>query len=236
MLGGPNGSGKSTLLAYLTQLSRARQFPLGFTLNPDDIQRELSTNRKLYLGHWNIGATNEELQAFVSSHPLAPQLNAERPFVEAQSLIAPVSSDLGYFIPILSDFFRRRWLEARESFTFETVMSGADKLDLLDSARSRSYRTYLYFICTDSIVINRARIANRVKQGGHTVPDAKVASRYEGSLAQLVPAITRCSRSYLFDNSGLKHSMVGEFSDGTLIQMADNPPNWFVEHVLNRLF
>jgi predicted ABC-type ATPase len=49
-----------------------------------------------------------------------------------------------------------------ESFTFETVMSHPDRVEALEGAQSRGYRTYLYFVCTDNIDINAGRIAARV--------------------------------------------------------------------------
>jgi len=39
------------------------------------------------------------------------------------------------------------------------------------AARSQGYRTYLYYVCTDGARINR--VAVRVKQGGHPVPEEK---------------------------------------------------------------
>jgi predicted ABC-type ATPase len=112
---------------------------------------------------------------------------------------------------------------------FETVMSSADKIGLLADARLIGYRVYLYYICTDSPLINLARVANRVLDGGHDVPAEKIASRYGRSLSQLPDAIKLCDRAYLFDNSGMSHRLFAEFEQGRLVSIADEQPDWFVD-------
>src|SRR5215475_6089311 len=121
VLAGPNGSGKSTLLDYLTDLSHRSGFPLGFVLNPDDLERELSQHGRLYLGNWAARATNPTFDEFVTAHPLYAQLEQPTPRLERASLVAPVGTKLGYFVPVICDYLRLKWLAARESFTFETV-------------------------------------------------------------------------------------------------------------------
>jgi len=218
MLAGPNGSGKSTLLAFLAELSLEQHFPLGFVLNPDDIERELTQAGRLYLGSWGVRDNETGLAKFVDAHPLRPRLTGPQPHVSGGALRATEGVPLGYFIPIVCDFLRRRWLEARESFTFETVLSDAAKLDLLRDARALGYRTYLYYICTDDVLINNERIKIRTELGGHSVPPDKVESRYDRSLALLPQVIALADRAWLFDNSGKSHVLVGEYEHSRLIR------------------
>jgi predicted ABC-type ATPase len=136
--------------------------------------------------------------------------------------------------PRYSVIFRQKWLTTGASFTFETVMSSSDKITLLQRARQLGYRCYLYYVCTSDPRINRARVAVRVKQGGHSVPIAKIAQRYQRSLAHLYDAIQACDRAYLFDNSGKTHRLVSEYNQGRLIRVAEDLPSWFIHHVLDR--
>lgn len=98
--------------------------------------------------------------------------------------------------------------------------------------RSRGFRNYLYFICTDSPTINRERVAARVSQGGHDVPPEKITARYDRALKLLPEAIALCDRAYLFDNSGKKHRLVAEYEGANLIQVAQDLPNWLVRSLL----
>jgi predicted ABC-type ATPase len=137
-------------------------------------------------------------------------------------------------VAVLCDLLRRRWAATGQTFTFETVMSSADKLDLLREANRAGYRTYLYFVCTNDPMINRARIVNRVSEGGHDVPADKIAARYERSLNLLPDAIALCSRSYLFDNSEQSHRFIAEFEGGKLLRITEPLPPWFVKSSLSR--
>ena len=140
MIGGPNGSGKSTLLRWLTERARAEHFPLGFVQNPDAIEREIATAKRLYLEAWGIDASGASFDAFARSHPLFAKLQMALPQVKDNALVFRKARGIGYLTPILCDFFRQQWIPAGESFTFETVMSGSDKLKLLQECRARRYR------------------------------------------------------------------------------------------------
>ena len=149
----------------------------------------------------------------------------------------PINS---YFASATVDFLRQKLLERRVSFTFETVMSHPSKVDLLRHAQTAGYRTYLYFIATDDPEINISRVRNRVKLGGHDVPEDRIASRYYRSLDLLLDAIRHTNRAYVFDNSSdnrdRKHTWLAEITDGKELEMkTDQVPAWFKRSVLDKI-
>lgn len=141
----------------------------------------------------------------------------------------------GYFAAILSDYIRQNLLHQKESFSFETVMSGEDKIRLMQKAHVQGYRNYLYYICTDDVLINKERIAGRILMGEHAVPEDKIASRYIRSLSLLLDAIKASDRAYLFDNSGKSHELIAEVTEGTIDIKKELIPGWFIEAVINKL-
>jgi predicted ABC-type ATPase len=97
---------------------------------------------------------------------------------------------------------RRETLLAQHAgIAFETVFSTADKLDFVARAKAAGYFVRVFFVGTSDPRINAARVADRVMQGGHTVPIEKIVSRYAKSLANLPPAIRVVDRVYIYDNS-----------------------------------
>ena len=170
--------------------------------------------------------------AFVRGHGLATRITGPLPKVEGNALVAPNGYRAGYFTPIFSDLLRREWMSKEESFTFETVMSHPDRLGGLREALRSGYRTYLYYVCTNSVRINAERITNRVARGGHAVSREKVQERYDRSLALLPGAIGLSTRAYLFDNSGQKHRLIAEYEAGRLVRAADDLPRWYVNALL----
>jgi predicted ABC-type ATPase len=231
MIAGPNGSGKTSLFDNLR-----RQFllPVGYWLNADEIELELERSRRLAFGKWGLHVNEKSLWTFLAQHPLAKGKRRAATF-KRNALIVNARARRPYLAAILCDFMRRQWLDASESFTFETVMSSRDKVDLMGTARASGYRTYLYYVCTNSPDISRERVAFRVARGGHDVPADKIAARYERSLGLLPDAIARSNRAYLFDNSQQEHRLIAEFDEAKLVVAADDLPHWFVSAVLDKL-
>lgn len=199
MFAGPNGSGKSVLKSYLSPKL------LGVYLNPDEIQRDIERSGFLELRLFGVSASAEEVLSFFRKSDL---LRRERIQSQADHL-ACVDGKLdfsrlsmnAYLAAVTVDFLRRKLIEQRVDFTFETVMSHPGKVDLLAEARAKGYRTYLYYVATDDPQINISRVQNRVATGGHDVPSDKIEERYYRSLALLMKAIANTDRAYIFDNS-----------------------------------
>lgn len=109
-------------------------------------------------------------------------------------------------------------------------MSSPDKVTLLEQARRLGFRTYLYFIATDDPEINVSRVHNRVRMGGHPVPEDKIISRYARSLDLMMAVVRHANRAYIFDNSGegKPQTWLAEITEGhTLERRADRMPAWF---------
>ena len=133
-----------------------------------------------------------------------------------------------YYASVLADFLRRKAVDLSKSFSFETVMSSPDKIELLKIARSNQFRTYMYFVATDGPDINIERIRSRVADGGHDVPIDKVRSRYHRSLGLVRDAIRHCDRAFFFDTSKAESWYFAEATNGTELYLkSDEMPNWF---------
>jgi len=201
MVAGPNASGKTTLTRHL----QALDLKLGYYVNADDLEAELSKTGNLTFNRYQIEVSASNLNNFFNSHPLCPPGYTFNVEVDNNILYSEQQAITGYFAAILADFIRRQLLTARSSFTFETVMSSPDKIHLLKSAKEKGFRVYLYYICTDDVQINIDRAVNRRKSGGHSVPEEKIPPRYDRSLNLLLDAIKLADRAYLFDNSDVSH-------------------------------
>lgn len=102
--------------------------------------------------------------------------------------------------------WRERCLREGRDFIFETVLSVPDKVEFIQRAKDAGFFVRFFFIATDTPYINVARIAQRVVEGGHTVPADKIVARYFRSIANGVEAARLADRGYFFDNSVDDHS------------------------------
>lgn len=72
-------------------------------------------------------------------------------------------------------------IAAKASFAIESTLSGRTYLALIREAKARGYRFVLHYIVIGSATQAVARVALRVRMGGHDVPEADVRRRFERS-------------------------------------------------------
>ena len=93
------------------------------------------------------------------------------------------------------------FLVKRESFLVETTLSGSTYIRMMKRATSLGYRLRFLYVGTSSVEINIQRIKNRVKRGGHDVPEEDQKRRYPRSLENLPKALKLADEAIIFDNS-----------------------------------
>lgn len=87
------------------------------------------------------------------------------------------------------------------TFGFETVGSHPSKVEFMNRAKELGYQVTLLFVATNDPEINIRRIAARVRQGGHGVPEDKVRSRYYRTLRLLKDYFAVADSAFVWDNS-----------------------------------
>lgn len=124
---------------------------------------------------------------------------------------------------------RYECLEKGVAFVFETVFSSEEKMDFLRKAKEAGFFIRIFYVCTESPLININRIAQRYLNGGHEVPISKTISRYFGSLRNLKEAIKIADRVYLYDNSvdnSAPRLILRTFDGKIAKQYTDDIPLW----------
>ncbi len=232
MFAGPNGSGKTSLIhTFAREFSPPGLFSLHHFINADDLARALQSNG-IDFDDYGLMVTWPQLRDALLG---AGRLRSDHPFLAAGQvhnarLTAPAGTWDGYVAASIADFLREELLACGQSFSFETVMSHASKIDFFARARADGYRTYLYFIATDSSKLNIARVKTRVATGGHDVPDNKIVERYARCLQLVRDALAHAHRAFLFDNSGAEPVWLAEFGphgECELQVSEDALPHWF---------
>jgi predicted ABC-type ATPase len=234
---GPNGSGKSTLFNELK-----KSYDPGYFINADELEKKLSTNGFINLSDIGLKLKGTELEKFKKTKEatsLLTKAQSENRLIDVElrdGFLVDRSKDThSYEAAFAAAFIRHLLIQNNTSFSFETVMSHASKLKEIEQANKKGFRTYLYFVCTDSPEINKSRVANRVEKGGHNVDPEKIVSRYHGTLDNLVEAIQLVYRAYLFDNSGKKQELIAEVFNGESLQLKKSTvPDWFNTYVLEK--
>ena len=91
----------------------------------------------------------------------------------------------------------------RQSFAFETTLASRTPVRRVVDLRRSGYHVHLLFLCLASPDLAVGRVAARVQQGGHDVPETHIRRRFTRGLSNLfqyyLPAVDSWQ---LYDNSG----------------------------------
>jgi predicted ABC-type ATPase len=150
-------------------------------------------------------------------------------FVNADVLAAELAVG-PYEAARLGDALRQVLVERGESFVFETVFSDpvGDKVAFLAQAARRGYFVALCYVGLSGPDQSLERVAMRVSQGGHDVPDDKLRSRFSRTLVNLEAAIAQLPHVLIYDNSDLNvpYRQVAVFDHGKLRLLQEPVPEW----------
>jgi len=130
-----------------------------------------------------------------------PFINAD---VLAKELYPESPEEHSYEAAKLATEMRFRLLNEGRSFCFETVFSHPSKIDFVAQARALNYEIILVFIHLDELALNQTRVMQRVSEGGHNVPEDKVAARIPRLLINIKKTLPLCGRVYILDNSSFE--------------------------------
>ena len=103
---------------------------------------------------------------------------------------------------MLIDATARGLILLREPLVLETVLASDKYRPLITASQQNGLIFRLVYITTKSPDINVARVAQRVAQGGHAVPEDKIRKRWDQSMDNLPWFAARADRLVVADNSG----------------------------------
>jgi predicted ABC-type ATPase len=110
-----------------------------------------------------------------------------------------------------------------ESFAFETTCSGRAHAQTLLKCRDAGYRLTLIFLWLPSAKDALRRVARRVAQGGHWIPDDVVIRRYAAGLKNLQqPYLPIADIAYIYDNTDQGGILIAERQPGQTLVVCDD--------------
>jgi len=131
----------------------------------------------------------------------------------------------------------RRALDLREEFVLETTLSGRFPIKTLRAARAAGYEIMLVYIGIDDPNECVRRVARRVREGGHHVPEADIRWRYVRSINALPAAVIYADRLMILSNATdapyRQVVVVGEFPGH--VSISPSVPRWAASAALAAL-
>ena len=119
-------------------------------------------------------------------------------------------------------------LKKEVNFSQETTLSGQRTLKTIKKAREAGYSIRLFYVGISSADESLERIANRVRKGGHNIPEKDVRRRYEKRFSDLALVLPYCNEVHFYDNeNGFRE--VAVYQNGDIIPVTDSIPAWLMD-------
>ncbi len=104
-------------------------------------------------------------------------------------------------------------LNENKSFAFETTLSGLTYLKFIKKAKLAGYEIVLFFIWLESSQLAKSRVAERVRKGGHNIPNEIIVRRYTKGIKNLSKYVPEAKDWYIYDNSGSGYVLIASSID-----------------------
>ena len=122
-----------------------------------------------------------------------------------------IAAGLSPFAPHMQDFRAARLMltrikeltASRESFAFETTLSGRGYVRTITELKSAGYEINLFFLWLPNPETAMARVKQRVEMGGHNIPEDVIIRRYWSGLNNLSKLYIPLSDRFFLYNSSL---------------------------------
>ena len=102
-------------------------------------------------------------------------------------------------------------LQKGETFAFETTLATKSYKQKIEWAQANGYEVTLLFFWLDSPNMAKKRVAQRVAEGGHSIPLETIERRYYNGIANLFAIyIDMVDICYIFDNSEGRKELIAQ--------------------------
>ncbi|HEY4213159.1 MAG TPA: zeta toxin family protein [Steroidobacteraceae bacterium] len=116
----------------------------------------------------------------------------------------------------------RQLADERRGFAFETTLASRSFVPWLRHLQNSGYKFHLVYLWLPIVELALARVAERVRRGGHAVPEDVVRRRYDRSLHNFFNLYSQFADSWLMlDNSLRPPRVVAKRPIGRSVRIID---------------
>ena len=119
-------------------------------------------------------------------------------------------------------------LENNLTFAQETTLEGHRVKKTIRQARKQGYDVVMFYVGLNSVEESLLRIANRMRKGGHNIPEDYVKLRYQNRLESLKRVLPLCDEVIFYDNEN-GFVKVAEIKNNTFNFTNGYRPDWIHE-------
>ena len=102
-------------------------------------------------------------------------------------------------------------LQKGETFAFETTLATKSYKQKIEWAQANGYEVTLLFFWLRNVTMAKERVAQRVAEGGHSIPSQTIERRYHNGIGNLFAIyMDMVDICYIFDNSEGRKELIAQ--------------------------
>lgn len=150
-----------------------------------------------------------------ASYTILPEMLNCKEFVNADEIAKGLSPFQPERVSIESGRIMLRrideLIQQHVDFAFETTLSARHFVGLIKKAQSEGYFVTLIFFWLDTVELAKERVMERVKDGGHNIPEQTIEKRYQLGIKNLINLyISQIDYWLIVDNSRKSFQIIAE--------------------------
>lgn len=111
---------------------------------------------------------------------------------------------------------------ARKEFGFETTLAGKSYVIMLRRMKEQGYRVHCYFLWLPSVEMAIARVAHRVSQGGHNIPEPVTRRRFTQGIRNFLTLYRPLFDSWILYNNSMVPPQIIAFEEQNEMTVVNN--------------
>ena len=116
--------------------------------------------------------------------------------------------------------------ESRENFAFETTLASKTFAPWIVKLKGKGYQFHLIYLTLPSPELAIGRVAERVRMGGHNVPEETIRRRYRGGIRNFFNLYQPLADSWrVYDNSSTSPGLIAH-GCGLRVESVSNESAW----------
>ena len=101
------------------------------------------------------------------------------------------------------------YIASRESFAFETTLSGKGHLRRIRYLRQNGWRVILFYLWLPNVEYSIQRVKERVEHGGHNIPESDIRRRFPKSISNLLNKyVPVCDETICMNNQSREATVI----------------------------
>jgi len=117
-------------------------------------------------------------------------------------------------------------IDLQQDFAIETTLSTRSYVSLVRKAQQKGYSVTLIYIWLNSPVLAKERVAERVRNGGHHIPDDVVERRYYKGISNFFKLFMPVCDNWILADNSLKKLEIISRGDREFDNVIENTELW----------